>query len=97
MSLRALGDIQAMRDGILVKFPADFNGVGHGNSDMDGKCCSRDLLHLGYLGHLGFFGMVLLFTGYSEQTHFSMIKMIPLSYNPEIGIIILRLGSVRES
>ena len=32
----------------------------------DAKCCSGDLLHLDYMGHL-FFGKVLLFTEYAEQ------------------------------
>lgn len=31
--LLAPGDTQAMKDGILVRFPADFSGVGHGKSD----------------------------------------------------------------
>lgn len=92
MSSPAPGDTQAMRDGIPVRFPTDSNGVGHGKSGwkilQQGPPSSR----LPGMSGVFFFGMMLSFTGYSEQTQepgsgFSVINM--MNKNPEAGLTML--------
>lgn len=91
MSSPAPGDTQATRDEVPLRFPADSNGAGHGKSGwkilQQGPPSSR----LPGMSE-DFFGMMLSFTGYSEQTQepgsgFSVINM--MNKNPETGLTML--------
>lgn len=83
-------EMESLSDFLLIPMGLD---MGSQSVLQDGKFCSRDLLHPGYLGCLGFFfGMMLSFTGYSEQTQepgsgFSVINM--MNKNPEAGLTML--------
>lgn len=85
-------ETESLSDFLLISVGLD---MGSQTVLQDGKCCSRDLLHLGYLGNLEFFwnGAFIYWVFRTNPGTWERLlndkKMITLNNNAEIGFIIL--------